>query len=83
MLPMYVAMDQGFYKSGGLDFEIKTVGGDQNGIRALITGVGQVTVVGAPILYEAVTNGAKVIDVGLFALFPAFLLTRILFKTVG
>ena|SRR2546430_13607907 len=64
MLPMYVAMDQSFYKSGGLDFEIKTVGGDQNGIRALITGVGQVTVVGAPILYEAVTNGAKVKGIG-------------------
>lgn len=64
MLPMYVAMDQGFYKALGLDFEIKTVGGDQNGIRALVTGVGQVTVVGAPILYEAVTNGAKVKGIG-------------------
>ena len=64
MLPMYVAMDQGFYKAAGLDFEIKTVGGDQNGIRALVTGVGQVTVVGAPILYEAVTNGAKVKGIG-------------------
>jgi NitT/TauT family transport system substrate-binding protein len=64
MLPMYIAMDKGFYKSAGLDFEIKTVGGDQNGIRALITGAGQVTVVGAPILYEAVTNGAKVKGIG-------------------
>ena len=64
MLPMYVAMDQGFYKAGGLDFEIKTVGGDQNGIRALVTGVGQVTVVGAPILCEAVSNGAKVKGIG-------------------
>lgn len=64
MLPMYVAMDQGFYKSAGLDFEIKTVGGDQNGVRALITGAGQVTVIGAPVLYEAVLNGAKVKGIG-------------------
>lgn len=60
----YVADDKGFYKEAGLSMEYKTVAGDQNGMRALITGAGDVTIVGAPILYEAVINGGKVKGVG-------------------
>src|SRR3569833_1327559 len=60
----YVAEDKGFFKESGLTMEYKTVAGDQNGMRALITGAGDVTVVGAPILYEAVINGGKVKGVG-------------------
>lgn len=60
----YVAEDKGFFKEGGLAIESKTVAGDQNGMRALITGAGDVTIVGAPILYEAVINGGKVKGVG-------------------
>ncbi len=60
----YVAEDKGFFKQSGLAMEYKTVAGDQNGMRALITGAGDVTIVGAPILYEAVINGGKVKGVG-------------------
>jgi ABC-type nitrate/sulfonate/bicarbonate transport system substrate-binding protein len=60
----YVAEDKGFYKEAGLAMEYKTVAGDQNGMRALVTGSGNVTIVGAPILYEAVLNGGKVKGIG-------------------
>jgi ABC-type nitrate/sulfonate/bicarbonate transport system substrate-binding protein len=60
----YVAEDKGFFKQVGLAMEYKTVSGDQNGMRALVTGAGDVTIVGAPILYEAVINGGKVRGVG-------------------
>jgi ABC-type nitrate/sulfonate/bicarbonate transport system substrate-binding protein len=64
MLPTYVAQEEGFYKSAGLDFEIKTVGGDQNGVRALLTGAGQVAILGPPGVYEAVIHGAKIKVIG-------------------
>jgi NitT/TauT family transport system substrate-binding protein len=60
----YVAEDKGFYKEAGLAMEYKTVAGDQNGMRALITGAGDVTIVAAPILYEAVLNGGQVRGIG-------------------
>jgi ABC-type nitrate/sulfonate/bicarbonate transport system substrate-binding protein len=64
LLPFYVAEDEGFYREAGLTLESKSVGGDQNALRALVTNAGDVTVIGAPTIYEAVLNGATVKAVG-------------------
>ncbi len=64
LLGFYLAEDQGLYRDAGLAVEFKTVSGDQNALRAVVTGAGDVAVVGNPILYEAVINGAKIKGVG-------------------
>lgn len=64
MLPLYMAQASGAYKRAGIEVEAKTVGGDQNSLRAVITGSGDVAVIGPPVLYEALANGAKIKTVG-------------------
>jgi ABC-type nitrate/sulfonate/bicarbonate transport system substrate-binding protein len=64
MLSFFVAEDAGFYRDAGLSVDIKTVNGNQNTLRAIITGAGDVAVVGHPIMYEAIVNGAKLKGIG-------------------
>lgn len=60
MLPLYMAEASGAYQRAGVDVEEKTVGGDQNALRAAISGSGDVAVIGPPIMYEALASGAKI-----------------------
>jgi NitT/TauT family transport system substrate-binding protein len=64
MLSFFVAEDAGFYRDAGVSVDIKIVNGNQNALRAIITGAGDVAVVGHPVLYEAVINGAKLKGIG-------------------
>lgn len=64
MIPFFVADDQGLYREAGLSTDFKTVSGNQNALRTILTGAGDVAIVGYPILYEAVINGAKLKGVG-------------------
>jgi NitT/TauT family transport system substrate-binding protein len=64
MLSFFVADDAGFYRDAGLAVDIKVVNGNQNALRAIITGAGDVAVVGHPIMYEAIINSAKLKGIG-------------------
>jgi ABC-type nitrate/sulfonate/bicarbonate transport system substrate-binding protein len=64
LLSYYVAEAKGFFKEAGLVTEYKTVGGDQNALRGLVTGAGDVTVISAPVIYEAIINGGKIQIIG-------------------
>jgi ABC-type nitrate/sulfonate/bicarbonate transport system substrate-binding protein len=64
MLPFFVAADAGIYREAGLAVDIKIVNGNQNALRAIITGAGDVALVGHPIMYEAIVNGAKLKGIG-------------------
>jgi NitT/TauT family transport system substrate-binding protein len=59
-----VAQDAGFFRDAGIELDIKTVSGDQNAIRALISGDGDAAVIGFPVLYSAVLSGAKIKGIG-------------------
>lgn len=64
-LPYFAADDWGMFKEEGLSVEFKVVNGDQNAIRAMLTGSADVaTGVGPPVLFEVVGRGGavKVID---------------------
>jgi ABC-type nitrate/sulfonate/bicarbonate transport system substrate-binding protein len=64
MAPYYVAEDAGFYSDAGLKVAITTISGDQNALRAVLSGSGDVAVIGFPILYEAVNSGARIKAIG-------------------
>ncbi|MGI4814523.1 MAG: ABC transporter substrate-binding protein [Janthinobacterium lividum] len=60
MIPLYVAQDAGLFAKDGVDVKTMTVSGDQNSMRAVLTGDADVAVIGPPIMYETLGNGGKV-----------------------
>ena len=60
MLPYYMAQAAGLYERAGVDIEAITVNGDQNSLRAVVTGSGNIAVIGPPILYDGLGGGAKI-----------------------
>lgn len=60
-LPYFAADDWGTFKEEGLVVEFKVVNGDQNAIRAMLSGSADVaTGIGPPILFELAGRGGKV-----------------------
>jgi len=60
-LPYFAAEDLGIFKEEGLAVEFKVVNGDQNAMRAMLSGSGEVaTGIGPPILFELAGRGGKV-----------------------
>ncbi|MCE2482629.1 MAG: ABC transporter substrate-binding protein [Alphaproteobacteria bacterium] len=57
LLPFFVAQDLGWYEEWGLEVEEKVVRGDPNSIRAVITGDGDVTVVGPNTAMQTIIKG--------------------------
>jgi len=64
MLPYLVSADQGWFKQNGLDVEEVFVSGDSTALRTVISGGGDLTVVGPFTVFEAAINGAKVKAIG-------------------
>lgn len=63
-LPWLVAQDTGWYKERGLDLEEIYVGGDSTALRTVLSGSGDVTVVGPPTVFHAFLEGAKIKYIG-------------------
>lgn len=60
-LPYFTADDLGIFKEEGLAVEFKVVNGDQNAMRAMLSGSAEVaTGIGPPILFELAARGGKV-----------------------
>ena len=57
-LPHIVADQQGWFKRAGLTVEETTIMGDPNAVRALVSGTGDVTYVGAFTAYSGIAQGA-------------------------
>jgi NitT/TauT family transport system substrate-binding protein len=64
MLSFFVAEEAGYYREANLVVETRIVNGNQNALRAIITGAGEVAVIGHPVMYEAIVNGAKLKGIG-------------------
>jgi NitT/TauT family transport system substrate-binding protein len=60
MLPLFMAQAAGLFEKEGITVETTTVVGDQNSMRAILAGSGDIAVVGPPIMYDALAAGAKV-----------------------
>ena len=60
LLPFFAAQDLGWYEQWGLEVEEKVVRGDPNSIRAVITGAGDVTVVGPNTAIQTIIKGGGV-----------------------
>lgn len=60
MLPYYVAEDAGIFKKSGLTLKYTRVNSDQDTLRAILTGSGDVAIPGVPPVLSAVLHGAKV-----------------------
>jgi len=63
-LPYLVAKDTGWYADHGLDVDEIFVGGDSTALRTVISGSGDVTLIGPPTLFHAFLEGAKVKYIG-------------------
>jgi NitT/TauT family transport system substrate-binding protein len=63
-LPYLVAKDTGWYAERGLDVEEIYVGGDSTALRTVISGSGDVTLIGPPTVFHAFLEGAKLKYIG-------------------
>ena len=63
-LPFLVAKDTGWYAANGLDVDESYVAGDSTALRTVISGSGDVTLVGPPTVFHAVLEGAKLKYIG-------------------
>jgi NitT/TauT family transport system substrate-binding protein len=60
LLPFFVAQDLGWYEKWGLTVDEKVVRGDPNSIRAIISGDGDVTVVGPNTAMQTIIKGGGI-----------------------
>ena len=60
LLPFFVAQDLGWYEKWGLTVDEKVVRGDPNSIRAVISGDGDVTVVGPNTAMQTIIKGGGI-----------------------
>ena len=63
-LPYLVAQDTGWYAEHGLEMSELVVNGDSTALRTVISGSGDVTVIGPPTVFAALIEGAKVRYIG-------------------
>lgn len=63
-LPWLVAQDTGWFKERGLDIEEIYVAGDSTALRTVISGSGDITLVGPPTVFHAFLEGAKIKYIG-------------------
>src|SRR4051812_11770694 len=64
MLPYLVPKEQGWYEKQGLEVEELFVSGDSTALRTMLSGSGDLTIVGPPTVFKAVIEGAKVKSIG-------------------
>jgi len=64
MLPYLVPKDQGWYEKAGLEVEEVFVNGDSTALRTMLSGGGDLTIIGPPTVFKAVIEGAKVKSIG-------------------
>jgi NitT/TauT family transport system substrate-binding protein len=64
MLPYLVPKDQGWYEKNGLEVEELFVSGDSTALRTMLSGGGDLTIVGPPTVFKAAIEGAKVKSIG-------------------
>lgn len=63
-LPYLVAKDTGWYAERGLDVEEVYVGGDSTALRTVLSGSGDLALVGPPTVFHAFLEGAKIKYIG-------------------
>ncbi|HZR02847.1 MAG TPA: ABC transporter substrate-binding protein [Burkholderiales bacterium] len=63
-LPYFIPKDTGWFDQRGLDVEEVFVGGDSTALRTVISGSGDITIVGPPAVFHAYSEGAKIKYVG-------------------
>jgi NitT/TauT family transport system substrate-binding protein len=64
MLPYLVPKEQGWYEKHGLEVEEVFLNGDSTAFRTVLSGDGDLTIVGPPTVFKAVIAGAKVKSIG-------------------
>jgi len=63
-LPYLIPKDTGWFEQHGLDVEEVFVNGDSTALRTVISGSGDITIVGPPTVFHAYSEGAKIKYVG-------------------
>lgn len=63
-LPYFVANDTGWYKEHGLEVEELWVVGDANALRTVLADNSDVTVIGLPVVFDALIGGADIVAIG-------------------
>lgn len=63
-LPYYVSKDTGWYAERGLEIQEVSVIGDANALRTVLAGDAHVTMVGLPVIIDALIAGAQIAAIG-------------------